>query len=482
MRMFVAALGTETNTFSPIPTGVASFEEYIWHPAGTHPDEPTFFTGPVIAARLRGQAEGFTVIEGLSAYAAPAGLTTALAWATLRDQVLDQLRAAMPVQVALVSLHGAMVAQGQDDCEGELLAAMRAITGPEVVIGAEVDPHCHLTPLMVESADILVFYKEYPHTDTYERAEELVTLALSTARGEIRPVMAMADCRMIGTFHTTREPVKGFVAAMQALEGKDGILSVSLAHCFPWADVPELGTRTLVVADGDLARAQALAGRLAQEVRAMAGNTAATMLSHEDGIARALAMPERPIVLADTADNAGGGAPSDSTFILKLLLDQGVQEVALGPFWDPVALRFCELAGVGSKLRLRLGGKVGPASGAPLDVEAEVLALHRNGRQRFSNGWTELGDVAAIRVGGVDILLNTVRTQAFDPAMFTDYGIRLDDKKLIVVKSSQHFHARFAPIAAEVLWLDGPGALSQRFATLPYTRVSRPIWPLDPMD
>lgn len=141
MRLFVAALGTETNSFSPIPTGLGSFEEYLWFPAGSHPEEPRFFTGPIVAARRRAARDGITVIEGLAAFAAPAGPTTRHAWETLRDRLLEELRAALPVEVVLLSLHGAMVADGYDDCEGDLLQKVRAIVGPHTVVGAELDPH-----------------------------------------------------------------------------------------------------------------------------------------------------------------------------------------------------------------------------------------------------------------------------------------------------------------------------------------------------
>lgn len=480
MRIFVAAVGTETDSFSPIPTGLASFEEYLWFEPGTHPAEARFFTGPLVAARERAHAEGHVLVEGLQAFAAPAGPTSAAAWASLRGRVLAELEAALPVDVVLLSLHGAMIAEGCEDCEGDLLEAVRARVGPDTIVGAELDPHCHLTDRMLGHADLLVLYKEYPHTDTLERARELVDLALRAARREIRPVMATADCRMIALFHTPRQPVRGFVDRMRALEGAHGILSVSLAHGFPWGDVPDLGAKVLVVADSDRERAQALADRLAREVRAMRGATTEPVLGLEDGIEQALSARRGPVVVADTADNAGGGAPSDSTFVLAHLLGRGVERACLGPLWDPVAVRFCHLAGPGACLRLRLGGKVGAVSGAPLDVEAEVLAVARDARQRFGPGWTRLGDVAAIRVAGVEVLVNATRTQAFDPALFTDHGITLADKKLVVVKSMQHFHAGFAPLAAEVLWVNGPGALSQDFATLPYRRVRRPIWPLDP--
>jgi len=481
MRVFVAALGTETNTFSPIPTGLGSFEAYLWFPAGTHPEEPRFFTGPIVAARRRAAEDGFTLIEGLAAFAAPAGPTTQHAWQTLRDRVLGELQAALPVDVVLLALHGAMVAEGCDDCEGDLLARARAMVGDDVVIGAELDPHCHLSEAMTGAADLLVFYKEYPHVDTYERAEELVDLALRAARREIRPTMATFECGMIATIHTTREPARGFVERTRTLEGRDGILSVSLCHGFPWADVADQGVKTLVISDGDVAKAGALAAELGREVQAMRGHTAAPMLAHDEGLERALAATRGPVVLADTSDNPGGGAPGDATFLLRRLLERGVTGAAVGPLWDPVAVGFCHLAGQGGRVRLRLGGKVGPISGAPLDVEAKVLHVAKGATQRFSGGVTQLGDVAAIRIEGTDVLVNATRTQAFDPALFTDHGIALDDKQIVVVKSAQHFHAGFAPIAKEVLWLDGPGALSQDFARLGYSRVRRPIWPLDPL-
>ena len=421
------------------------------------------------------------MIEGLAAFAAPAGPTTRAAWETLRDRLLAELQAALPVEVALLSLHGAMIADGYDDCEGDLLARVRALVGPDVVVGAELDLHCHLTPAMVAAADLLVFYKEYPHTDTYERAEELVDLALRTARGEIRPTTAVFDCRMIATIHTTREPGKSLVARMRALEGRDGVLSVSLCHGFPWADVADLGVQVVVISDGDAAARTRSPRGSAPRCRRCAARPPPRCTATRRGWRARSRWTGGPIVLADTSDNAGGGAPSDATFLLRRLLEQGVGEVALGPFWDPVAVGFCRLAGVGARLRLRLGGKVGPISGEPLDVEAEVLHLAAGARQRFSGGWTQLGDVAAVRIGGIEVLLNATRTQAFDPALFTDHGITLADKKLVVVKSAQHFHAAFAPLAREVLWLDGPGALTQDFARLPYTKVRRPIWPLDPL-
>jgi microcystin degradation protein MlrC len=200
------------------------------------------------------------------AFAQPGGVTTRHAWQTLRDELLADLRAALPVQMVLLGLHGAMVADGCDDCEGELLREVRAIVGPGVVVGAELDPHHHLSPAMCEHADLLVSFKQYPHTDVLERAFELVDLCAATAAGRIRPTLGVADCDMISIVHTTREPARSFVDRMQALEGRDGVLSISVTHGFPWGDVADMGTRVFVYTDGNAGQAQALARRLADEL------------------------------------------------------------------------------------------------------------------------------------------------------------------------------------------------------------------------
>ena len=149
----------------------------------------------------------------------------------------------MPVDAVILLLHGAMVSERCLDCEGDILARVRDIVGRTAVIGVELDPHCHLTEARVRLADVIILYKEYPHTDFLERAEELVTIVVKTIRGACHPVMSLYDCGMIDLFPTSREPGRGFVDKMTRLEGRDGVLSVSLGHGFLQGDVPEQGTR-----------------------------------------------------------------------------------------------------------------------------------------------------------------------------------------------------------------------------------------------
>jgi microcystin degradation protein MlrC len=487
MRVFTATLATETNTFAPMPTGLASYKETAYFPAGKHPDQPTLFSAPLWALRQRAAALGWQVVEGLVAIAQPSGITTRAAYETLREALLDDLRAAMPVDMVLLGLHGAMVAEGCEDCEGDLLARVRQIVGPAAVIGAELDPHHHLTDAMLRESDLLIAFKEYPHTDILERANELITLCADIAARKVRPLPAVVDCRMIAMVHTTREPARGFVDRIQALEGRDGILSISITHGFPWGDVPDMGTKVLVYADADAAKAQALAQRLADELIAMREQLAAPQPGIDEALDQALATAALgdtavvgPVVLADGADNPGGGAPGDSTFILRRIVERGIRGVAMGPIWDPIAVRIAFDAGVGAQLDLRIGGKIGPLSGQPMDLRCTVKAVQHDLLMTGLGGAKQaLGDSALVEADGVELLLISLRSQAMGTDCFTQLGCDLAQRRIVVVKSSQHFYAAYSKIARQVIYVNAPGVVTGDLASLPYRRIKRPMWPLD---
>jgi microcystin degradation protein MlrC len=479
MRVFTATLATETNTFAPLPTGLAAFREGGYYPAGSHPSQLTLFSGPLWAARQQAGRRGWTVIEGLVAFAQPGGVTTRQAWDTLRDELLADLRAALPVDIVLLGLHGAMVADGCDDCEGELLQQVRGIAGPRAVIGAELDPHHHLSAAMLRHADLLVSFKEYPHTDVLERAHELIDLCAEAAAGRIRPVVGVADCQMISIVHTTREPARSFVDRLQALEGHEGVLSISVTHGFPWGDVADMGTRVFVYTDGDAPKAAALARQLADELVALRAALQPPQPGIDEAIDLALAAPAGPVVLADGADNPGGGAAGDSTFILRRLLERQVQGAALGPLWDPQAVRLAFEAGVGASLPLRVGGKTSPLSGNPVDAICTVLALKPQMTMSGLAGTAvALGDCALVRTGGVQLVLISRRNQAMGTDLFTQLGCALERQHIVVVKSSQHFYASFSQLARQVIYVAAPGTVTADLKSLPYAKVTRPKWPL----
>jgi microcystin degradation protein MlrC len=480
MRLFAATIATETNTFSPMPTSLDYYKDSVFFRPGEHPtDAPRMCTATLFVARRRAAAEGFTLIEGSCFAASPAGTTNRTDYEFMRDEILDQVKAALPLDGVLLGLHGAMVAHGYDDTEGDVIERVRALVGPDCVIGVELDPHCHLTLKRVRLSDIVILYKEFPHTDVVERAEDLLTLVLRTIRKQIKPVMSLYDCRQIGSYPTTLPLMRAFVDKTAAMEGKNGVLSISIAHCFPYADVPELTGRILVVIDNDKAKADALATTIGEEFVSMRGKTAPAYLSIEDGLDAALTFNDSPVVMADPADNAGGGAPSDNTTILRRLIERDAQQAVLGPIWDPIAVRLCFDAGLGASFPLRFGGKIGPSSGQPIDATVTVAALKRDAWQSFGPTQVPLGDCAAIKIGGVEVVLITNRTQALGLELFRNLDIEPTQRRLVVVKSTNHFMAAFGPIAKQVIYVDSDGPLSRDYRRIPYTRVQRPIWPLD---
>src|SRR5438477_11761015 len=290
MRLFSATIATETNTFSPLPTSLTAYKESVFFRPGEHPEDcPRMCTAPLFVARRRAAAEGFTLIEGSCFAASPAGTTNRADYEFMRDEILAQLKAALPVDGVLLGLHGAMVAHGYDDVEGDIIERVRALVGPDTVIGVELDPHCHLTLKRVRLADVIVLYKEFPHTDVVERAEDVLDIVLKTLRGQAKPVMSLYDCRQIQSYPTTLPLMRGFVDRIKAMEGKDDILSISIGHCFPYADVPELGGRILVVMDKDKVSGDALAKKIGEEFVSMRGKTMPDYLEIDAGISAALA-------------------------------------------------------------------------------------------------------------------------------------------------------------------------------------------------
>jgi microcystin degradation protein MlrC len=480
MRLFTAGLATETNTLSPLPTGERDFVVV----RGGAPDDAHVFGAPLVLFRNLARARGWEVHEGLLAYAEPAGPVVRAVYERLRDEILDDLEHAMPVDAALFSLHGAMVADGYDDCEGDLLSRARRIVGPSVPIGAELDPHCHLTAAMLANATALVCFKHYPHVDFEARALDLFRLVEDAAHGRTRPRMSVFDCRMIGAYHTTLEPMKGFVERISALEGQNGVLSISVAHGFPWGDVPEAGTKMLVITDDRAEEGAHLAADLGRALYALRGRTQQPVLGVDEAIERALSAPRGPVVLGDVSDNPGGGAPGDATFLLEALLAKGVSGAALACIWDPVAVSIAASAGEGARLDLRIGGKLGPMSGRPLDLRVEVRRVARDVKQSFRGAPISLGDVVAVRVEGIDVLLCSTRTQVFSPECFTQLGVEPSSMRILVVKSSQHYRAGFADVAAEIHDVGAPGAIQPDFKSIPLHRIERPKWPFDadPLD
>lgn len=480
MRIFAGGIGTETNTFSPMPTGLADFDV-----ARNAEDVHKVIYGSTLDIFRRMAVErGWEFCFGLYAFAQPAGTTVRSAYESLREELLGQLRATLPVDIVLLTLHGAMVADGYDDCESDLVHRIREIVGPQAKIGVELDLHCDIVQQMVDESDAIVLFKEYPHVDVDLRAAELFTIIANAAEGKSQPTMALFECRMTGLYLTPFQPMRGFVDGLMAMEGKDGVLSLSVAHSFPQSDVPSMGAYLLAITENNLPQAQELAEQLGRKFYAMRHQVTAQHPPMHEALDLALAAVThgKPVVFADTGDNAGGGAPSDSTYVLAELLQRGVRNVALGMVWDPIVVNLAIAAGVGATLSVRLGGKLCPLSGNPLDLTVMVKGivpamLQHWPRQNAPAAPVACGDAVWLECDGIDIVVNSRRTQVLGSDAFTNFGIDLAQRDLIVVKSTQHFYAAFAPIASQIVYSFTPGVLDENVLQLPYQHINKQKFP-----
>jgi microcystin degradation protein MlrC len=484
MRIYAGGLETETNSFSPIPTGLADFAIF----SKSREDTTLWYSFPDLVPfnswQQKSGEKGHEFIFGFYAAAEPAGLTVQSAYECLRDDLLADIAAAGPVDIILLLLHGAMMAQGYDDCEGDLLHHIRQLVGPEVIIAVELDLHCHLTPLMLENSHIIITLKEYPHTDIAARGEELLDLAIATAEGHYSPVMALFDCKMVGMYPTTTPSMQSFIAAMVKAEQQASILSVSFIHSFPFGDMAEAGGKVLVVADNNQALAEQQAKTLGMHIVSLRHEIGFKSLKLEEALPQAVMLASqrsdlsKPVVVADQSDNAGGGAPSDATFALRWLLEHRIESAACAIFYDPQVVKLAMVAGVGAYLQVRLGGKMGISSGDPLDLEVEVVAIKGNYYHQFPQQQGEpsvsvaAGDAVALNCLGIDIIVSSNRIQCFCPSVFDDLGIPYRKRRLLIVKSVQHFYGAFAPIASDIIYMAGPGAVPPIVQQIPYQKMA----------
>jgi microcystin degradation protein MlrC len=257
---------------------------------------------------------------------------------------------------------------------------------------------------------------------------------------------------------------------------KDDILSISLMHGFPWSDTSHAGATVVVVSDNAKKKSKELAQKLARKWFELKGTSQKKFLDVDTALDRATAQNQGPVVIADVSDNPGGGAAGDSTFILRGLLKRKIKNAAMAALWDPIATDFARRVGKGVSLDLRIGGKVSPFSGQPVDLHVEVKAVFNHPsspgqKKQYFDVWVESE--------GIHIVLTNMRTQVVSPEVFSRLGIDPQKMKIVIVKSSQHFRAEFEPIASEIIYCDTPGSLNSDLKNIPYKKVPRPIWPLD---
>ena len=493
MRIAIGGLSHETNTFCVAPTEVGEFKDREW----TH--------GEALVARHRGvrdylggmlaaaEERGVEVTPTFATRATPSGTIRRAAYEEMRAELLAGLEEAVRsgVNAICLALHGAGVAEDVDDIEGDILARVRGLAGPALPIVVTLDLHANVTEEMARHATALLGVNEYPHVDSYERGAEAVGLAADTVQGRVRPRTALVRIPMlVPTTATSQSPVREINARCRDWEGRAGVLDCTFFHGFAHTDAPVVAAAVVAVADG---RPEAAGEAAADVARYAWGRREAFLKSAPEpaeAIRRALASEGWPVVINETSDNPGGGAPGDGTHLLRALLEARTAEACFGFIWDPETAAQAHAAGAGAVIRVRLGGKTDAMHGAPVETDAYVKGL-TDGRfiQQSPMGRgarVDLGRMARLVIpapagasGGVDVLVSSVRSQTLDPEVFLLHGIDVTRYRIVALKSSQHFRAGFEPIAARIITADSPGLTTLDLTTFPYRRLARPVWPLD---
>ena len=491
MRIAIGGISHETSSFAHVRTTLADFESGFG-----------LFRGQEVIQRFTGsnictggfidgaKVHGFEAVPLLWGFAYPSGLIVRDDYESLKQDFLDRLREAEsnngPVDGVLLDLHGAMVVEGIDDGDGDFIEAVRRFIGPDRPIVVTFDLHGNHTQRRVDAATAIIGFDTYPHVDMAERGREAADLIVKTIRGEVRLVMALRQIPLFWntpTQVTARPPMNEVMQRVHDLESRPGILSVTLATGFPWADVPDVGASVIVVADGSESLAKATAEELAEWVWENRERWHTPPMSVRDAIREGEEFGRYPIILADHADNTGGGSPGDSTEILRTFIELGLTDAMILYIVDPGIAQRAHAAGVGQRIAVSVGGKSDPIQGPPVEMNAQVMALS-NGDFTYDGpmyaGLTgNMGCSAWLKQEGVSVVVVTAHEQPLGPAFAKTLGIDCATMKYIAVKSAAHFRASFERFAGTILNVDAQAIHTHDFKKLAYRNRTRPVFPVE---
>ena len=485
MRIATGMVGHETNTFSKVPTTLASFEEGSY--AVGEAIIPAFANTKTTTGGFIDRAEelGVELVPLLWAFATPSGTIEQSAYDTLKERFLRRLADAGPGDAVLLDLHGAMVTEAHEDGEGDFLEAVRAAVGSAPIV-AVLDLHANITSKMADCADCLIGYDTYPHVDSHERGVEAMQLIHDTVAGRVQPVMAYRQLPLLTgppSQCTLREPMAGVIRQLHKLEDRPGVLTATLSMGFPFADIRDAGASVLVTTDGDRELAARCADEFATSIWDQRQAFRSELVSVEEAIAQSRQADSKPIVFAEGSDNPGGGGPCDGTHILRALVEADVENAVVAVIADHESVDCAIRAGVGQTVTLAVGGKTDPLHGDPVTLSCYVRLIstgtfvHTGPMGKGLTG--KMGRTAVVVAGGVSIVLTERRLQPYDDGLLRSLGITPEQMGLIVLKSAVHFRAAYGPIARRIIEVDTPGVHSPNLFGYDYRQVRRPIFPLD---
>lgn len=485
-RIAVASLMQEGNTYAPQKTTLADFERYyVWK--GAEIVERTAGTRNELAGFLSVlDARDIEAVPLVAAYAAAGGVVTREAFEAIVVDMEQRLRTAGPLDGLLLSLHGALVVDGQPDGDGEVIQRMRAILPEGLPIGVSLDLHGHITPLMLQPDVFHVGYRTFPHIDMYETGERTARILVDALASGKVPRMALAKRHMLISptcTRTTDGPFVPFVERARALE-IGGVLAVSYFCVQPWMDVPDLGFAALVAAQDEV-----LAQRAADELADAVWNARDGFFPelHEIDDAIRVGLDSKGLtVVSDAGDAPTGGAAGDSAAVLEALLRCGADRAGRLSYLtlnDPAGAAAAHSAGIGATVRLKVGHAFTPELGSPIEIEGMVQHLS-DGKFRMADGGFDgmlvaMGPTAVIAIGDIRLNLRSAAAMEWDRAMYTSQGLELEEAALAFAKSPSHFRHSFGPFASRILVANTPGVTTADMRRIAFKNVTRPLYPQD---
>jgi microcystin degradation protein MlrC len=481
-RVVIGMMMHETNTFSTVGTTLADYdplygEELINIHRGTKSGVGGFLD---VLGR-----HGVDVISTIGGSATPSGPIRNSDYWVFVDTIKRGIREAGKVDGVLLALHGAMVAEDVPEAEGTLLMEVRKEVGPKTPIIVTLDLHGLISELMVRNCDAIYGYDTNPHVDMYDRGVEAAEAIVRAMKGEVKPVVALKKLRMLPPTinqRTTEGPMVKLLETVFKMEKRPGVLNVCIFPAFPYADVERVGSAVVAVTDDDPGLAQRLCDELGEKMWCRRREFLKPLTPIKEAVDEAIKAQEGPIILADVADNPGGGAPGDGTEILRELIRRGARDVGIACIKDPEAVEKAIRAGVKGAVTMMIGAKTDSFHGKPIEVTGKIRTI-TDGRFIHKAGAVglpaDVGRTAVIDVDGIEVILTEKSHAPNDPEIYRRNGIEPRDKKILVLKSRGHFRAAYEPFSKKVIEVDAPGLTSPNLGWFNYRNIPRPIWPFD---
>ncbi|OWJ92210.1 microcystin degradation protein MlrC [Pseudomonas sp. A46] len=487
MRIVIARMNHETNSFSPVPTPLSAFNPRWGDEALIAGTGSATAMGAFIAFAERMRA---SISAPVFAHANPSGPVDLAAWERMADAIVDEV--SKGCELVLLDLHGAMVTTDGGDGEGALLARVRA-AAPQAKVGVALDLHTNLSQSMVDNADVLVGFKTYPHIDMVETGEHVVrvieamlTQGCTTFKARVHPPLLAQTLRM-----NTEEQgaMRDAIAAARSAEARDGILAVSVFGGFPLADIADAGMSVLVIAQN-----QQLADETAQEIAQQLWDAREAFVFHEDELASSLDHAMQlgtgagtgPVLLLDHGDNCMSGGTCDTMDVLVEALDRGLSGIIAGPICDPSAVEVMHEAGVGAQVTLQLGNHLPRPNGEvmPIAITGKVVSVS-NGQYvvsgpTYTGMRCSMGRAAVIDLGRALVLVSEEPHEPWDLGVF--HSVELDPAccSYLILKSRMYYRPVFQPISRATVHCASPGVTSSDYTLFPYRHVPRPVFPIEP--